>query len=651
MASSTGYLALYRKYRPQTFDDVRGRDAIVRTLKNQIITNRISHSYLFCGTRGTGKTTIAKIFAKAVNCENPHDGNPCGECAMCRAIADDASFNVIEMDAASNNSVDDIRNVIDQAAYTPTEGKKKVFIIDEVHMLSTAAFNALLKTLEEPPEYVIFILCTTEPDRLPPTILSRCQRYDFGRLGVATIEGRLREVADREQIGVEEKALHYIAGAAEGSMRDGLSLLDQCTAFNYGSGELTYDRVLEILGALDTSVFSELYRHILAGDAAGALGILDRVLMQGREITQFVSDLSWYIRNLMLLKASEDVASGLDVSKENLQRMIEDARHSEMTSILRAIRILSRLTDEIRYSGNRRILTEAALIRLCRPQMETDTDSILARLHDVERMNLALKKELEDLKGKLKSGAFASAAAEVAGGVAAGGAAGYGPGGEGCAPGSGDAGYAAGGAPSKLSRPKELPKALPEEVHRVLENWDKIKSDMQDGLGKACLEQAKPSIDPNGHLVIVFDSSFYQDYFTSSNNGLASRILENYLAERTGKKVPVEYKHLDKDESFSDNYLDLSDLVDLPIETDNSLNEVKKEDFYVEEVPSEDSADMPSREGQADAGTAEAAGISAGADASEPDEEEEEEREDEDDEDDEDTGDEPDDPDPNDEEQ
>jgi DNA polymerase-3 subunit gamma/tau len=643
MTSSTGYLALYRKYRPQTFDDVRGRDAIVRTLKNQIITGRISHSYLFCGTRGTGKTTIAKIFAKAVNCENPHDGNPCGECAMCTAIADDASFNVIEMDAASNNSVDDIRNVIDQAAYTPTEGKKKVFIIDEVHMLSTAAFNALLKTLEEPPEYVIFILCTTEPDRLPPTILSRCQRYDFGRLSVETIEGRLREVADKEQIGVEEKALHYIAGAADGSMRDGLSLLDQCTAFNYGSGELTYDRVLEILGALDTSVFSELYRDVLKGDAAGALGILDRVLMQGREITQFVSDLSWYMRDLMLLKASEDAASDLDVSKENLQRMIEDARNSEMTQILRAIRILSRLTDEIRYSGNRRILTEAAVIRLCRPQMETDTDSILARLHDVERMNLALKKDLEELKGKLKSGVFVPAGA----GMPEGGA-GYGAG--------GGAGSAAGRDPSLRSRPKDLPKALPEEVHRVLENWDKIKSDMQDGLGKACLEQAKPSVDADGHLVIVFDSSFYQDYFTSSNNGLASRILENYLAEQTGKKVPVEYKHLDKDESFSDNYLDLSDLVDLPIETDNSLDDVKEEDFYVEEE--EDTADKPSggKSGEEEPGGEEPGGDKPGEEKSsgeEPDEDDSDEDDSDEDESDEDESDEdePDDPDPNDEEQ
>ena len=192
--AETHYLALYRKYRPQTFEDVCGRDAIVRTLKNQITSGRIGHSYLFCGTRGTGKTTIAKIFAKAVNCEHPVDGSPCGECASCKAISEDANLNVVEMDAASNNGVDDVRNIIDQVAYSPTQGKYRVFIIDEVHMLSGAAFNALLKTLEEPPAYAIFILATTEPNKLPLTILSRCQRYDFGRLSVQTIEDRLKVI-------------------------------------------------------------------------------------------------------------------------------------------------------------------------------------------------------------------------------------------------------------------------------------------------------------------------------------------------------------------------------------------------------------------------------------------------------------------------
>ena len=249
------YTALYRKFRPGEFDEVKGQDHIVTTLKNEIRTDRIGHAYLFCGTRGTGKTTVAKILAKAVNCEHPVDGSPCGECEMCKKISSQTSMNVIEMDAASNNSVDDIREIIDEVQYSPAEGKYKVYIIDEVHMLSAAAFNALLKTLEEPPAYVIFILATTEAHKIPITILSRCQRYDFKRISIDTIADRLKDLMQREQIEVEEKALRYIAKVADGSMRDALSLLDQCIAFYLGE-KLTYDKAIEVLGAVDTAVYS-----------------------------------------------------------------------------------------------------------------------------------------------------------------------------------------------------------------------------------------------------------------------------------------------------------------------------------------------------------------------------------------------------------
>ena len=233
------YQALYRKWRPATFEDVKGQDHIVTTLKNQIKLDRVGHAYLFCGTRGTGKTTVAKIFAKAVNCENPVDGSPCGECPTCKAIAAGVSMNVVEIDAASNNGVDNIREIRDEVMYSPTEGKKKVYIIDEVHMLSIGAFNALLKTLEEPPEYVIFILATTEASKIPITILSRCQRYDFHRISIDTIAGRLSQLMEYENIRVEDKALRYVAKAADGSMRDALSLIDQCVAFHLGQDELT----------------------------------------------------------------------------------------------------------------------------------------------------------------------------------------------------------------------------------------------------------------------------------------------------------------------------------------------------------------------------------------------------------------------------
>ena len=268
------YTALYRKFRPVEFEDVKGQEHIITTLKNQIEANRIGHAYLFCGTRGTGKTTVAKIFAKAVNCEHPVNGSPCGECAMCRSIAAGTSMNVIEIDAASNNGVDNIREIREEVAYRPTEGKYKVYIIDEVHMLSIGAFNALLKTLEEPPEYVIFILATTEVHKIPITILSRCQHYDFKRISIETITDRMRDLMQEEQVEVEEKALRYVAKAADGSMRDALSLLDQCIAFYLGQ-KLTYDNVLEVLGAVDTDVFSRLLRSVIRRDVPKVLDIVD----------------------------------------------------------------------------------------------------------------------------------------------------------------------------------------------------------------------------------------------------------------------------------------------------------------------------------------------------------------------------------------
>ena len=268
------YTALYRKFRPSTFEDVKGQDHIVTTLKNQIRADRIGHAYLFCGTRGTGKTTIAKILARSVNCEHPVDGSPCNECPTCKAILAGVSTNVIEIDAASNNGVDNIREIREEVAYRPTQGRYKVYIIDEVHMLSTGAFNALLKTLEEPPSYVIFILATTEANKIPVTILSRCQRYDFRRITIDTIAARLSELMEKEGVDVEEKAIRYVAKAGDGSMRDALSLLDQCIAFYLGQ-KLTYDKVLEVLGTVDTEIFSQMLRTILAGDVTGSIRTLE----------------------------------------------------------------------------------------------------------------------------------------------------------------------------------------------------------------------------------------------------------------------------------------------------------------------------------------------------------------------------------------
>ena len=378
------YTALYRKFRPSEFDDVKGQDHIVTTLKNQINANRIGHAYLFCGTRGTGKTTIAKIFAKAVNCEHPINGSPCNECETCKAITSGTSLNVIEMDAASNNGVDNIREIKDEVTYSPTMGKYKVYIIDEAHMLTPGAFNALLKTLEEPPSYVIFILATTEVHKIPVTILSRCQRYDFKRISLNVISDRLRELMDRENIEVEEKAIRYIAKKADGGMRDALSLMEQCISFYLGQ-KLTYEKVLEVLGAVDTDVFSSFLREILNDDVAGVIAHLEEIVMQGSDLGQFVNDFTWYMRNLLLIKASDNMEEILDVSAENLIQLKEEAGMIRQDTLMRFIRIFSELTNQLKNASNKRILVEMALIKLCRPQMERDTSSLLERVRRLEK--------------------------------------------------------------------------------------------------------------------------------------------------------------------------------------------------------------------------------------------------------------------------
>lgn len=379
------YMALYRKWRPDEFEEVKGQEHVVTTLKNQITHDRIGHAYLFCGTRGTGKTTVAKLFAKAVNCEQPlADGSPCNTCASCRAIQAGSSLNVIEIDAASNNGVDNIRDIREEVQYSPNEGRYKVYIIDEVHMLSIGAFNALLKTLEEPPSYVIFVLATTEAHKIPITILSRCQRYDFRRISLETIYERLTELLKREGIEAEEKAVRYVAKVADGSMRDALSLLDQCIAFYLGQ-TLTYEKVLEVLGAVDVEVFDELIRQVAAGDTLKALKVIDEVIWQGRELTQFVTDFTWYMRNLMLLKVSDHVNDQMDLSAENLENMKQTAQAVDMDSLMRYMRIFSELSGQIRYAAQKRVALEMAVIKLTTPQMEQNMDSILDRIRSLER--------------------------------------------------------------------------------------------------------------------------------------------------------------------------------------------------------------------------------------------------------------------------
>ena len=460
------YTALYRKWRPTSFEEVRGQDHIVKTLKNQINSGRIGHAYLFCGTRGTGKTSIAKIFARAVNCEHPVDGSPCGECSMCRQIAEGASLNVVEIDAASNNGVENIRDIREQVQYPPTDGRYRVYIIDEVHMLSIGAFNALLKTLEEPPSYVIFILATTEVHKIPITILSRCQRYDFKRISIDTIAGRLAELTQAEQIDVDDRALRYVARAADGSMRDALSLLDQCVAFHFGE-KLTYDNVLEVLGAVDNRVFSKLFQAVLASDTKACIREIEEMIIQGRDLSQLVNDFVWYMRNLLIAKTTDEPGDMLDMSEENLAVLKEEAAGVDTEMLMRYIRIFSELSGQLRYASQKRILVEIAFIKLTTPSMEQNLDSILQRITLLEQK----MQEMPDNLQKLASLAPA-------------------------------AGQAASSKTAVVETPPEpktvsLPPAQYEDLMLMRKEWGRIAS-LSQLVGSIRLSLPKTSVEPAG---------------------------------------------------------------------------------------------------------------------------------------------------------
>jgi DNA polymerase-3 subunit gamma/tau len=460
------YTALYRKWRPTSFEEVRGQDHIVKTLKNQINSGRIGHAYLFCGTRGTGKTSIAKIFARAVNCEHPVDGSPCGECSMCRQIAEGASLNVVEIDAASNNGVENIRDIREQVQYPPTDGRYRVYIIDEVHMLSIGAFNALLKTLEEPPSYVIFILATTEVHKIPITILSRCQRYDFKRISIDTIAGRLAELTQAEQIDVDDRALRYVARAADGSMRDALSLLDQCVAFHFGE-KLTYDNVLEVLGAVDNRVFGKLFQAVLASDTKACIREIEEMIIQGRDLSQLVNDFVWYMRNLLIAKTTDEPGDMLDMSEENLAVLKEEAAGVDTETLMRYIRIFSELSGQLRYASQKRILVEIAFIKLTTPSMEQNLDSILQRITLLEQK----MQEMPDNLQKLASLAPA-------------------------------AGQAASSKTAVVETPPEpkkvsLPPAQYEDLMLMRKEWGRIAS-LSQLVGSIRLSLPKTSVEPAG---------------------------------------------------------------------------------------------------------------------------------------------------------
>ncbi len=396
------YQALYRQWRPADFSSMVSQEAIVSTLRNQIMTGRIAHAYLFCGSRGTGKTSTAKIMARAVNCEAPRNGDPCGECESCRRLAAEESMDVMEFDAASNSRVEDARDLMETVKYPPAHGRFKVYIIDEVHMLSASAFNALLKTLEEPPAHVVFILATTEPQKLPATILSRCQRFDFGRIPAAQIAGRLRQAVEGAGATASDSALNMIARAAEGGMRDALSILDMCLGYQ---NDVTDELVRNVLGTSDRYFLFRFTDALESEDAGEVMRMIDELMRKGREPVVFAKDMSQHMRALLMAKTCpEELAALLDLTQETAWEYAEQAEDMTVTRMMRMLELFMSVETELRYASSPRIVLENMALKCCLRTQEVDARALTERIQQLE-------KQLAELTEKIASGVVAAAPA------------------------------------------------------------------------------------------------------------------------------------------------------------------------------------------------------------------------------------------------
>ena len=397
------YQALYRQWRPTDFSSMVSQEAVVATLRNQITTGRIAHAYLFCGSRGTGKTSTAKIMARAINCEQPLNGDPCGQCESCRRLLAEESMDVMEIDAASNNGVDEIRDLRETVKYPPQHGKFKVYIIDEVHMLSASAFNALLKTLEEPPAHVCFILATTEPQKLPATILSRCQRFDFGRIPAYQIAGRLRQAVEGAGATASDNALHMIARAAEGGMRDALSILDMCLGYR---NDVDEDLVRSVLGTSDKSFLFRFVDALDMEDASTVLGMIDELMRKGREPMVFAKDVSQHLRALLMAKACPDeLPALLDITGEDAEEYIYQSENLTVTRLMKMLEFFMATETELRWASSPRIVLENTALKCCLRTVEADTAALNDRIAQLE-------KQVADLTEKLRNGVVAAAPAK-----------------------------------------------------------------------------------------------------------------------------------------------------------------------------------------------------------------------------------------------
>lgn len=488
------YTSLYRELRPRTFQEVVGQDAIIKTLKNQIIAGRLSHAYLFTGTRGTGKTSTAKIFARAINCNNKVDGNPCNQCESCLRELEGSDLNILEIDAASNNGVDSIRELREDVRYQPADAPYKIYIIDEVHMLSIGAFNALLKTLEEPPAHVVFILATTDPHKIPETILSRVQRYDFRRIANSSIRAVMKEYLDKQGIVYEESVLRWIARLSDGALRDAYSILDRCLAFYMGE-ELTLEKVLKLLGAVDNSVYEKLTRYLAEQDIVALLHETEEITMQGRDILQFMQGFVTFLRDILIVKVMPNAESFLDLPAETFQNYQEIAGLQKEHFFRTVIKELSATELEMKFESNKRILLELLWIKLCQPELNKDVDNLLNRLE-------MLEKKVAELPSKVVT------------------------------------------VTKTEEKKKELPKlppldvkAFPEDIKQVIREWESIDVVEEPFIGRS-LKMSTPFYDKEKNSLLVVCSELGCANYLIEKEKLD--LLKQHLAQKYQKHFEVE---------------------------------------------------------------------------------------------------------------
>ncbi len=528
------YQALYRRLRPQKFEDVIGQEHIIRTLKNQIETGRINHAYLFCGTRGTGKTTTAKIFARAINCISENGTKPCNECDVCKGILRGTSINVVEVDAASNNSVENIRDIIDSVKYPPTEGKYKVYIIDEVHMLSVNAFNAFLKTLEEPPEYVVFILATTDPQKLPVTVLSRCQRFDFHRITKEDMKNVLLEYMANENKEVETEAVEYIAEVSDGAMRDALSILDQCLSFYYDQ-KITVDMVRDILGSVSKDIFFEMCDAMNVNNTGRCLEIIDKVAVQGRDMIQFANDMIAHFRNLLLAVTVENTSNALNYSNEYISRLREQGRNIGYEYLLSLINEFSALIPQMKLSFNPRMLLEVSVIKCCNPVVNSDVGSLLKRLKNLETM--AENGELSRSNTKAMEPVEENTSEEA----------------------------------EKIAA-KE--KAIPEDIKNAISNWNRFTNSLEDGFLKEFFKtQVRAAYLEDSYLTIVIANNSTLIYMDNHYEDIKNKI-NSFFGKEFEIKLIAEARYLQRNS-------ELYGFKDKPIK------KIEKKDFESLNIPVE----------------------------------------------------------------